>query len=553
MIPQEFLQEFLRDKFAPCHGLSEAELQAVALAVKGKSTKEIAEKLGTSEDAVRKRLSEVYRKCKIEGRGPVKLARLQQKLLAEFQDQQEPTAAPVPPPVSPTTSPAMPSLDWGEAPKIPDPHGRQSELSLLQEWIKQRDRCRLVLLYGLKGIGKTTLAVHSAEQFANSAEFEGIIWRSVSHAPHLEEFLDELLASLGVSLPPTVQDQRARISQILEVLQRHRYLIILDDGECLLRPKALAGNYREGYDGYGELFQRIGEARHQSCLILISTEKLNDLTFLEGDNSPVRALQLEGLDPDAALSLLVDLGLQPSKSEQWHNLVTTYDGNPLALKIVASTLKMLFGGSADAFFQQNTPLVFQEIRDLVEASFERLSEPEVEIMYCLALASDSLDLQAIQNHVLASVTMSELMQIVISLRQRSLIATDPENISRFILRDIVLAYVTDHLFEILFQETCQLVASFEQMQAQPTSELQTWLGQSLLSRLKIFNTRSDSGFSRALSQLKHKLQAKFLDQQHIVESLRQAQTWLEDESLVKNTYANENIDHLITLLTDHPS
>lgn len=369
----------------------------------------------------------------------------------------------------------------------------------------------------------------------------------------MEEFLDELFTSLGVSLPPTAQDQRERISQVLEVLQRHRYLIILDDGECLLKSKTLAGNYREGYDDYGELFQRIGKARHQSCLILISTETINALTFLEGDNSPVRALQLEGLDPDAALSVLEDLGLQPSESAEWHNLITTYDGNPLALKIVASTLKMLFGGSVEAFFQQNTPLVFQEIRDLVEASFERLSEPEVEIMYWLALASESLDLQAIQNYILASLDMSDLMQIVISLRQRSLIATDPENTSRFMLREVVLEYITDHLFEVLLQETCQIVTIFDQMPAQPTSEWQTLLGQSLLSRLKIFNTRSDSGFSRALAQLKHKLQAEFPNQQHIVDVLRQAQAWLETEFLVKNTYVTENIGDLIALLTDHPS
>ncbi|MEL6223828.1 MAG: helix-turn-helix transcriptional regulator, partial [Cyanobacteria bacterium J06627_8] len=65
--------------------LSNAEEEVLLLAMDGKSTAAIAQDLGISGDAVRKRLSEVYQKFHITGRGPVKLTRLQQLLMTQYQ------------------------------------------------------------------------------------------------------------------------------------------------------------------------------------------------------------------------------------------------------------------------------------------------------------------------------------------------------------------------------------------------------------------------------------------------------------------------------------
>ena len=48
--------------------------------------------------------------------------------------------------------------DWGEAPYVPVFFGRTRELPLLEQWIIE-DRCRLVAIVGMKGIGKTKLSV----------------------------------------------------------------------------------------------------------------------------------------------------------------------------------------------------------------------------------------------------------------------------------------------------------------------------------------------------------------------------------------------------------
>jgi hypothetical protein len=50
------------------------------------------------------------------------------------------------------------SEDWGEAPDISAFYGRMEELTQLEQWMVH-DRCRLVALLGMGGIGKTALSV----------------------------------------------------------------------------------------------------------------------------------------------------------------------------------------------------------------------------------------------------------------------------------------------------------------------------------------------------------------------------------------------------------
>jgi hypothetical protein len=70
--------------------------------------------------------------------------------------------------------------DWGEAPHVSQFYGREKELAELEQWILA-DRCQLMAVLGIGGIGKTALVAKLAERVKDG--FEYIFWRSLQNAP----------------------------------------------------------------------------------------------------------------------------------------------------------------------------------------------------------------------------------------------------------------------------------------------------------------------------------------------------------------------------------
>jgi hypothetical protein len=237
-------------------------------------------------------------------------------------------------------------IDWGEAPDVSVFYGRQAELAQLEQWLSQ-ERCRLVGILGMGGIGKTALVARLAEQV--QAQFDYLIWTSLRNAPSLDEVLAgwiQFLSDQTVYDLPDELDQR--IAMLLDYLHRQRCLLVLDNLEAILQAGEGAGHYRVGYEAYGQLLRRIGASRHQSCLVLTSREKPGEFAPLEGKTTPVRTLHLANLDSEASQALLQDKELV-GPAESWSALSERYSGNPLALKLVAETVRELFFGDIAQF------------------------------------------------------------------------------------------------------------------------------------------------------------------------------------------------------------
>lgn len=335
--------------------------------------------------------------------------------------------------------------DWGEAIDVSVFYGRFWELATLEQWIIQ-EKCRLVALLGIGGIGKTALSVKLAEQL--QGQFEYVIWRSLHNAPSLESLLASLIQFLSNQQESDLpNDINYRVSRLLDHLRSSRCLIVLDNAETILRSPTSIETFEE-YEGYSEFFKRIGESRHQSCLVLTSREKPKEVAALEGETFPVRSLQLSGLATPEGREIFRGKGNFFGSENDWQTLIQSYVGNPLALKIVATTIRDLFDSNISNFLSQGT-IVFGDIQNLLDKQFRQLSRLESEIMYWLAINREPISITELKADIISPVLPSQLLEALESLERKSLIE---KGAALFTLQPVLMEYMTNQLVKEIYQE-----------------------------------------------------------------------------------------------------
>jgi NB-ARC domain len=333
--------------------------------------------------------------------------------------------------------------DWGEAPDVSIFYNRSTELLQLRQWMLE-ERCRLVALLGIGGIGKSTLAVKLAQQV--QAEFDVVMWRSLQNAPLVENQLASILQFLLWSqrkeavIPDSFD---GKLSLIIEFLSSNRCLLILDNVETILSSGGQTGLWRQGYEQYGQLIKAIAQVPHNSCVILTSTEKPREIALLEGEATKVKSLQVKGLHAAEARLLFEQKGQFTGTEQQWQKLIEYYGGNPLALKMVAAATQEVFNGKISEALQwiKQGTFIFDDIYNLLERQFNRLSAEEQELMYWLAIKRDPISLNSIALNI-SILGRRQLLPTIKSLLQRSLIE---KNAEQFFLQPVVMEYVTHRL------------------------------------------------------------------------------------------------------------
>ncbi|MGR3276466.1 NB-ARC domain-containing protein [Acaryochloris marina NIES-2412] len=345
--------------------------------------------------------------------------------------------------------PSLTRQDWGDAPAINDFYGRLPELQLMSDWMLQ-DHCRLIMVLGMGGMGKTALAANLS--YSLTQEFEWVIWRSLRNAPSLEQLLTELIQFFSCQ-QETAQfsDNEQRLRHLMTYLRNARCLIVLDNAESILQGGDHQSRYLAGYEGYGEFFRWIGETAHPSCLLLTSREQPQGLIAQEGLNLPVRCLRLEGLPLGEGRELFQTKGQYVAQEQDWHVVIQRYAGNPLAIKIVASAIRDYFDSDIGQFlaFVQQGPFIFDDIRDLLARQFGRLTACEQEVMYWLAINREPLSFADLKANLVKNVALNDLMPVLVSLQRRSLIE---KTRTGFTQQPVVMEFVTRELIEGVTQE-----------------------------------------------------------------------------------------------------
>lgn len=335
--------------------------------------------------------------------------------------------------IEPEMRSLTPSESWNmEHPDVSNFYGRSRQLDALSQWVCL-ETCRMVLLYGLPGTGKTALIAKLVEHVKE--QFGMVIWRSLSRGNGQPLRPTELVADLLAvfSQNPATSDAaiaNPRPSDLYPWLTQHACLIVLDGFEVVLQPGQHNGQYLPGYEPYGELLEQLGQSDHQSCVIITSREQPREIEQMVGPRRPVREMKISGLGAWEGQRLFYERGEFVIDSEQaWQDLFDCYDGNPKFLGIVATRIYRLHGGNVSQFLRRvknDTPLI-DDIPEILNQHFERLSELERQIIRCLTNKGQASTIASILHEfIVQSFPLSRIETALLSLRRRSLIDIEAE-------------------------------------------------------------------------------------------------------------------------------
>ncbi|NEO72929.1 NB-ARC domain-containing protein [Moorena sp. SIO3H5] len=293
------------------------------------------------------------------------------------------------------------------------------ELAQLQQWIVT-DNCPLVAILGITGIGKTALSVKLVEQIKD--QFEYVIWRTLNHTPSVEELLSDLIQFLSNHQEnPSSTTLNNLLSRLMYYLNQHRCLIVLDEVEAILDAGQSSGIYKEGYQEYRKLLECIGGKRHQSCLLLTSQEPPQEVKKLVIREGRIREFQLKGLKKEDAKALLSKDGLSKSLHGVGQ-LIDSYKGHPLALKIAVRTIQNCHNGKISDFLKGSL-FIGDVLINMFDKQFSLLSDFDQELMNYLAMATEPVSTQYLldQFYSYPNRASSKIKTSINNLLQRSLI------------------------------------------------------------------------------------------------------------------------------------
>jgi hypothetical protein len=241
--------------------------------------------------------------------------------------------------------------------------GREKQLVELRELI---GKSKYLELFGSTGIGKTSLVkkwIDWIEMNPDQNSNWKIIYKGLSYNhDSLESLVIELCEELNMKISKNTAILNSK-ELLLKNLSENNKVIFLDFND-----------YKVSYEMVSQLkeFVRlILDYNHQSCIVLILREPIFSLGLALNRDSKTESMHLKGIKPEEGKDLLREYGLIGKIN--WEEFISQYQGNPLALKMIASYIKNYFGGNYDSFMKINTVFISGDLESMLEEQYSRMS------------------------------------------------------------------------------------------------------------------------------------------------------------------------------------
>jgi NB-ARC domain len=339
------------------------------------------------------------------------------------------------------------NLAAGEPPQSAPFFGRNTALKQLGEWVKQ-EKCRLILLHGRAGIGKTAIAYQLVQKIQKQQQNSiAPIWLSLETAMPLAGLVNQIIEILSEG-----QVQQGGLTDLINYLRQKPHLIVLDQWETVLENSS-QNRYRSGYEDYQTLLDCIGQ-NHESCFVVISREKFQCLNLTQM-KKVAKSFEVTGLNYQEDRDFLKAEGLTGTE-EELRQFIEIYH-NPLILQLIADRIRTVHGGKVAPLVAKDVSVLSNsDIVKVIENEFETLGTLEKSIVYWLAIWRNPINIQQLKFSFGENFRMSMVTEALSFLiNQRSFVKVNAQ--SEYYLEPVTLKEITNLFVRNVVKELMDLV------------------------------------------------------------------------------------------------
>lgn len=236
--------------------------------------------------------------------------------------------------------------------------GRAELISQLSS--KLRGGCRVLILTGITGIGKTVLAERLAVQL--QSDFSESFRVNFDHEEQADfaSVAAQLLTGWGETLTPENRQEPQRLlNWVVSCLRQNSYLVLIDSVELILKGNAETGWSDFQDEWWEKFFQSLLSANSCKSRVILTSQDLPGQLEAIGLGYPKfwYCQSLSGFNQSEQLELFEKMGLEISGESSARTYLermgAAYEGHPLALRAIAGEIiNHPFNGNVGAYWTQ---------------------------------------------------------------------------------------------------------------------------------------------------------------------------------------------------------